>query len=337
MPSVSVIVPCYNEEQTICLLLNAIYTQTYPRAELEVVIADGQSTDRTRARIEEFKIDHPDIQIDIVDNPKRSIPSGLNRAIASARGEYIVRMDAHSVPTPDYIERCLKALQSGSGDNVGGVWQIEPGNDSWMARSIASAASHPLGVGDAAYRVGGNPNSVDTVPFGAFRRILVDRVGYFDESLLTNEDYEFNTRIRQTGGKIWFDPQIRSIYFARTDLAALARQYFRYGYWKAQMLRRYPQTLRWRQLLPPLFVACLGLLMVLSPWTEIARWLLLIQAAIYGITLLGVGIQVSLKNRDPFMIIGVPLAITTMHNAWGCALLLGLIRKSQVKRYEEKT
>ena len=126
-----------------------------------------------------------------------------------------------------------------------------------MAQSIAAAASHPLGVGDALYRHASKASQVDTVPFGAFKRELLALVGFFDESLLTNEDYEFNTRIRKSGGTIWLDPAIRSVYFARPTLAALARQYSRYGFWKWRMLRRYPETLRWRQGLPPLFVLSL--------------------------------------------------------------------------------
>jgi succinoglycan biosynthesis protein ExoA len=152
MPILSVIVPCYNEEKTIGLLLDAIYCQEFPRPEVEVVIADGFSGDRTRQVIADFQTSHPDLELLIVDNPARIIPAALNAAIRSCRGEYIVRLDAHSVPAPDYLKRCLAALETGKGDNVGGIWQIQPGGEGWMARSIAAAAAHPLGVGDAFYR-----------------------------------------------------------------------------------------------------------------------------------------------------------------------------------------
>jgi hypothetical protein len=158
------------------------------------------------------------------------------------------------MPYPDYIERSVADLQAGFGENVGGTWEIQPGAQTWVAQSIAAAASHPLGVGDALYRHTDRAAHVDTVPFGAFKRELLALIGFFDESLLTNEDYEFNARIRRSGGKIWLDPSIRSVYFARPTLAKLARQYTRYGFWKWRMLRRYPETLRWRQALPPLFV-----------------------------------------------------------------------------------
>ena len=229
MLEISIIVPCYNEEKTILLLLNAILDQTYPIEQMEVVIADGLSSDNTRANINGFQAAHPVLVIRVVDNPERSIPSGLNKAIRAAKGELIIRLDAHSIPAPDYVERCQSALRLGLGDSVGGVWDIRPLDQSWQSRAIALAASHPLGVGDAHYRYSSTAQVVDTVPFGAFHRSWVDRIGYFDETLLTNEDYEFNVRLRKAGGRIWLDPSIRSVYFARSNLTELANQYWRYG------------------------------------------------------------------------------------------------------------
>ncbi len=327
---VSVIVPCYNEEATIRQLLDAIYTQTYPRDRVEVVIADGLSTDGTRSVIDEFKMAHPDLAIKVVENTLRIIPSGLNRAIEAANGTYIVRMDAHSIPCSDYIQNCIHGLENHLGDNVGGIWKIQPGADTWIAKSIALAASHPIGAGDARYRIGGLAQEVDTVPFGAFEKDLINRIGKFDETLLTNEDYEFNVRLRQSGGKIWMDPSISSIYYARSTLRELSKQYWRYGYWKAQMLRSYPQTLRWRQILPPVFVAALFSLGVLSLFWVLARWLLAIIVILYTIIIFGIGIQMSLKHKQLLSAIGVPLATATIHLSWGAAFLWGVIAKPRV-------
>ena len=325
MPTISVIIPCYNEQSTIGLLLEAVVAQTTPRQEMEVVIADGMSTDQTRQRIHEFQERRPELSVQIVDNPQRNIPAGLNCAIRAARGEFIVRLDAHCVPRPDYVARCVQALQLGIGDNVGGVWEIRPGGDGWQSRSIAIAAAHPLGVGDARYRYTDRAGYVDTVPFGAFRREMAQRIGLFDESLLTNEDYEFNVRLRQAGGKVWLDPEIRSIYFARSGLGALARQYWRYGFWKARMLRRYPATVRWRQALPPVFVVSLLFWAGLAFVLPVTGWVFVLELATYGLILLAAGIRLGLQKKDLALIFGVPLAIATMHIFWGSAFLWSLI------------
>lgn len=326
MPLVSVIVPCYNEQATIRKLLEAIYAQTYPRAEVEVIIADGRSTDHTREEIEAFRRDYPDLCVRIVDNPDRAIPSGLNRAMEAARGEYIVRLDAHCVPQSDYLERSLQALKDGLGENVGGVWDIHPGNSGWAARSIAAAAAHPLAVGDARYRYTNRAGLAETVPFGAYRADLIRRIGPYDETLLTNEDYEFNVRIQKAGGRIWLDPRIRSVYYARSSFGDLARQYWRYGFWKLRMLRRYPATLRWRQALPPFFVLSLLVLTLFAIFWPVARILLFIEVLAYGTILLLAGALVAFKRRDTALFVGLPLAIATMHLSWGSGFLWSAIR-----------
>jgi succinoglycan biosynthesis protein ExoA len=329
---VSVIVPCYNEEATIRQLLEAVYAQTYPINQVEVIIADGLSTDGTRAIVDDFKSNHPDLEIRVVDNKLRVIPSGLNRAIEVATGKYIIRLDAHSVPSFDYIQNCVHGLENGLGDNIGGIWKIQPGAATWVAKSIAIAVAHPIGAGDARYRIGGAAQEVDTVPFGAFEKELFNQIGKFDETLLTNEDYEFNVRLRQSGRRVWMDPSITSIYYARPTLLELAKQYWRYGYWKAQMLRRYPKTLRWRQILPPIFVFALLSLGVLSLIWDLARWLLAIIVILYTIIIFGIGIQMSLKHKEFSCAIGVPLATATIHLSWGSAFLGGLIVKPRGKR-----
>ncbi len=329
--SVSIIVPCYNEQQRIRYLLDAIYAQTYPRENLDVTIADGHSTDRTREIIAAFQAEHPDLRLKVVDNDARTIPAALNRAMEASQGEIIVRLDAHSGPRPDYIEKAVAALQAGLGDNVGGVWEIRPGGESWVARSIAVAAAHPLGVGDALYRHATQAAYVDTVPFGAFQRSLLDKVGRFDESLLSNEDYEFNTRIRQRGGRVWLDPEIRSVYFSRATLTALVQQYFRYGFWKLQMLRRYPDTIRWRQALPPVFVLSLSILLILSIFFPLLLWLFILELALYWGILILAGSRIAWRTRQFFLVAGFPLAVTVMHSSWGAGFLWSILTGARQK------
>ena len=218
-------------------------------------------------------------------------------------------------------------MEEGLGDNVGGVWDIQPGGPGWMAEAIAGVAAHPLGAGDARYRYTTRAGQVDTVPFGAFRREMVEKIGPFDETLLTNEDYEFNVRLRQNGGRVWLDPGIRTVYFARPTLRALARQYWRYGFWKARMLRRYPQTLRWRQFIPPFFVLTLLGLLLLSPWSALAGWGLAVEVVLYLGLLLAAGWQIARRQRGKLAcLLGAPLAMVTIHFSWGTAFLWSLLK-----------
>lgn len=324
-PKVTVIVPCFNEEKTIRMLLDALSRQTYPKQDMEVVVADGMSDDGTVREIDAFLKLNTGMKVRVIENPKRIIPAALNRAIEEARGEFIIRLDAHSVPHPEYIARTVAGLEQRLGDNVGGVWKIVPRENTWIARSIAAAASHPLAVGDAKYRYADSPGEVDTVPFGGFRREFLLKMGGFDESLHTNEDYEMNTRIRQAGGKLWLDPNIQVQYYSRSNLRQLARQYWRYGFWKALMLRRYPGSLRWRQALPPLLVLSLIVLLVASVWLLAARWILLAILLFYGMALLVSGLDITLQSKRFSLMFGVPLVIATMHFSWGAAFLVSAL------------
>ena len=324
MPKVSIIIPSRNEASTIHATLDAIYTQSFPRAEMEVVIAHSETGDNTRAVVADFQRSHPELSVRVVDNAKVVIPAALNCAIEAAQGEIIVRMDGHATPYPDYVENCVRALDEGRGDNVGGVWEIRAGALGWTAEGIAAAAAHPLGAGDAAYRLRPEAGAVDTVPFGAYRKSLVAEIGAFDESLLTNEDYEFNVRVRKAGKIVWLDPRIRSIYFARSTFGALARQYWRYGFWKWRMLRRYPNTLRWRQGLPPAFAASLIFLLALSFWTP-ARLLLGFELLAYAGILLAAGLAQAIRRGQPGLVFGFPIAVATIHFSWGGGFLWSML------------
>lgn len=326
-PLVSVVMPCRNEERTIGDALRSLLVQTIGIGQLEVVVVDSQSTDGTAAVVRSFADEHPEASILLLQNPRETIPSSLNTGLAAATGEFIVRLDAHAQPAPDYIERCITALQAGRGDNVGGLWEIRPGAQSCVAAGIAAAAQHPVGAGDAAYRVGGKARAVDTVPFGAFRRDLFTRIATFDERLLTNEDYELNARIRRSGGVIWFDPDIKVAYFARSTLGALAQQYWRYGYWKRQMLRRDPRSVRLRQVIPPAFTLLLTSLGLAAIAVAAIRPILLALIAMYFAALLGAGAQSAFRRRSWKLVFCTLPAFVTIHAAWSLGFLTALISR----------
>jgi len=329
---ISIIVPCYNEELRITGLLNAIYSQTISLKRMEVIIADGLSEDNTRKVIEEFKINHPKLTIHLVDNPKRNIPAALNLAINKSSGKFIVRVDAHSLPEEHYVERCVTLLEADKADNVGGIWIIKPGNSSQTANAIAIAASHPLGVGGARYRdEKTQAGFVDTVPFGSYYRDFLLKIGLYDETLLSNEDYELNTRIREAKGKIFLDPSIQCIYFAREDYKALSKQYFRYGFWKFRMVKRYPGSLRLRQFLPPTFVlGMLGLLLTGMIFPLFITVFLLFMLFYLLSIFLGTFLVSNISNKKMNLHVLTTLAIITMHFSWGtgflCSPIIGLLR-----------
>jgi glycosyltransferase involved in cell wall biosynthesis len=303
---------------------------------MEIIIIDGMSTDDTRQKIGSFSDAHPDIVIHIIDNEERVIPHALNKGLKAAKGDYLVRMDAHSIPSKNYVASCVNLLQEKKGDNVGGRWDIQPSNDSYVARSIAAAAAHPLGSGGANYRSGDKATLVDTVPFGAFTRATLDSNGFFNEDLLANEDYEWNARLRAQGGKVWFDPTIRCQYFARKNYRALSDQYFNYGYWKVVMLRLHPKSIRPRQLIPPFFVliallgTVLSTLSILLSWSYLP-WLIAIILVAYLATLT-LGILLLSDDTPPlYFMPGIILAITTIHLSWGSGFWLSLMANRKVK------
>lgn len=329
---VSIIVPVLNEEATIVALLDAIRRQTYPSHLMEVILADGGSRDRTIEHLRREAERHPSPRLTVVENPAGSIPAGLNRAVAHATGDLIVRLDAHSEPAPDYVERCVEGLVSGRGDNVGGCWEIRPLRPGAMPQAIAFAAAHPLGAGDARYRTGGRAGCVDTVPYGAFSRWTLDAVGPFDERLQANEDYDWNARLRAAGGLVWFDPRIRCVYRPRDNLRALARQYFRYGFWKVRMLRRQPRTLRWRQAAPPAMLLTVALLGAIAPHRRPARHALACLLALYGGALMTAAHAADRATGNRAVAALVPLALTTMHGMWAAGFLWSAGREGLIAR-----
>jgi GT2 family glycosyltransferase len=221
------------------------------------VIVDDGSTDRSVARIHEWHEANPAWTLRVVPGSSRGPAAAMNTGIAAVSSDIIVRLDGHCIPGPDYLQRAVALVADDRVGVAGGGWDVKPGASTPVARAIARVVSHPMGSGGARYRqpdpVHTGPEPVETVPFGTFRRRLWEQLGGFDEALLVNEDFDFNYRARRAGYAVVFDGAIRAAYLARPTLTALARQYFRYGYWKRQMLRKDTKALHWRQL-PPILI-----------------------------------------------------------------------------------
>lgn len=319
-PLVSVVVPVRNEEQHIEACLERLLAQDYPRERLEILVVDGRSSDRTRAIVKTVAAHHPDASVRLLDNPERTVPHAMNTGIRAARGAVIVRMDGHSIPTPDYVALSIAALERSGAANVGGVFEAKGATP--FGEAVAVATENSIGAGDARYRIGGVPGNVDTVPYGAFRREVFERIGLFDESLTRNQDYELNVRIRGAGERVYFDPAIRCTYTPRGTVRSLWSQYFQYGWWKVETIRRHPGSLRWRQLVPPAFVAVVLLLAIASPWSAIAATLLAATLAVYLLTLTVVARRIA----PPRATVGrVLVAFLVLHFAWSVGFLLNVV------------
>lgn len=273
-PFISVILPVRNEEKFIVDCTESIFAQDYPRDKMEVIFVDGASEDRTVALLTQMQEKYP--QIRIFDNPNRTVPYAMNIGIRACRGEYIVRLDAHAFYEADYVSLSVKTLMEKECDNAGGVF-ITHGRGFW-GEAIAAGLGTPLGVGNAAYRLETHDGYVDTVPFGAFRRDLFDRIGFYDERLTRNQDNELNYRIRKNGGKIYMDRRIRVHYYCRDSLKGIMKMGFQNGKWNIITMYLCPGSMGVRHFVPLLFVlSTLGLIALTA----------LFGAAFFG-TLLGI-------------------------------------------------
>jgi succinoglycan biosynthesis protein ExoA len=321
-PQVSVVLPIRNEADHIEACLERLLAQDYPADRFEILVVDGRSDDGTRAVVQRVQARHPDAALRLLDNPQGTVPPALNVGIRAARGDVIVRMDGHAIPTADYLSACVAALARSGAANVGGVVVAEGATP--FGQAVALATQHPLGAGDAKHRIGGAPGDVDTVPFGAFRREVFDKVGLFDESLVRNQDYEFNVRIRAAGERVHFDPAIRFAYTPRGSIRALWTQYLQYGWWKVETVRRHPHSLRWRQAVPPVFVLGLVVLLLAAPWSAPAAVGFVAAAVAY---LGAIGLAAWRVARPPATPAGVLLAFVLIHFGFSLGFLLNVLSR----------
>jgi glycosyltransferase involved in cell wall biosynthesis len=323
-PSVSVIIPCRNEEKFIGKVLQNIIKQDYPPGKLEVFVVDGKSTDKTKDIIAGMLPQYPHFQL--LDNPDKIVPHAMNLAIKKCKGDVVIRMDAHAIYPEDYISTLVKYLVELDADNVGGVWLTVSGANTLKAEAIAAATSHPFGIGNAHYRLGASaPMRVDTVPFGCYRKEVFDRIGLFDEDLIRNQDDEFNGRLIKHGGKIFIIPSVQMQYFARENFSKLSSMFYQYGFFKPLVNRKLGFPATWRQLIPPFFVL-LNFFIFLLPLAgyRIPRILTGILAS-YLVAALVVAFSLSVK-RKKFLAHYLILVFPLIHFSYGAGYLVGIFR-----------
>jgi glycosyltransferase involved in cell wall biosynthesis len=331
---ISVLIPCRNEAQFIGRCLDSILGNSCPKESMEVLVIDGMSGDTTREIVERYASRHGFIKM--LDNPAKIVPVALNIGIKKASGEIILRMDAHSIYDKEYISNCIKYLQEYQADNVGGVCITVPGKQDMLSTAIALGLSSRFGVGNSLFRVGvKGPRYVDTVPFGCYRREVFEKIGFFDEDLVRNQDDEFNARLIRNGGTILLHPAIKSYYNARTSLGKLWRMYYQYGYFKPLVAQKIGAIVTWRQLVPCFFVTAVAASAGLSLVYSAAAHLLLLTLGFYILANLGFSLSTAfLKNIKLFFLL--PAVYATLHFSYGLGFQKGIWDFMVLKRSKQK-
>ena len=320
-PKVSVIVPIRNEEKYIEACLTSLLAQTYPAELYEILVADGRSSDRTRDIVR--RIENKASNVRCVDNPAATAPAGMNLGIQNSNGDVIIRADGHNFYPPDYIENCVKYLRETGADNVGGPWRTVPAANTFSARLVAAILTSPFGVGDSSFRTTAKEGFVETVPFGAFRRELFDRVGFFNEKLVRNQDNELNARIRLAGGKIYQTPALTTEYHPVASYVELLKQTFRTSQWHVFSMRQNIRAMGLRHLVPAVFAATFLALSAAWLFAPLACRVLIALAAIYFLMALTVSLFRSRQHGIAVMCI-LPCAFWFFHMSYGLGTLVGL-------------
>ena len=335
-PFVSVILPIRNEARYIARCLNAILAQDYPSSHMEILVADGMSTDDTRNIVLQLSKKNPDHIVVLIDNLEGIFSTGFNTAVCHARGEIILMMGGHTELAVDYISVVAKYLQNQEVDCVGGALETIASDS--VGNVIALAMGSSFGVGGVAFRtsISSKLEEVDTVAFGSYRRDVLKQCGLLDEEMVHNQDDEFNYRIRDQGFRISLAPNLFVKYYSRTSLSALWRQYYQYGFWKVRVLQKHPRQMSLRQFVPPTFVLALlgSVFLALSP---ILRPLSLIVPSFYFLANLTASIWTVIKKARTahysllsalYSLFLLSLIFAILHLSYGLGFLAGLVKFS---------
>ena len=321
----SVIVPIYNEEKYIAHCLDSILQQDFPKSELEVILVDGQSKDRTREIIREYALKYEFVKV--IDNPKRIVPVAMNLGIKAAKGDVIMRLDAHTSYEKNYFSALVSGLTTYHADNIGAVCKTDVLNKTPKSLAIREVLSNRWGVGNSLFRIGiDNVQEVDTVPFGCWRRSAFEKYGYFDERLVRNQDIELNKRIKQRGGKIVIIPDTFSTYFARENFRDLIRNNFRNGFWNilTVFFTKDIASLSVRHFVPLMFVLGLVLPLLIGVWVPYFAFLSLVVLTLYLMAMGTISSKLAIdKGLNLFYLIS---SFISLHVSYGCGSIAALLR-----------
>lgn len=334
--TLSVVCPIYNEEKYIGPFIESIIKQDYPKDDMEILLVDGMSKDKTREIIAKYADEYPCLRL--VDNPQQTVPYAMNNGIKSAKGNIIIRLDAHAEYPSNYFSVLVKKLNELEGaDNVGGVCITLPCNDTAVAVSIAECLSNKFGMGNSYFRVGAREvMSVDTVPFGCFRKSLFDKIGFYDTDMVRNQDDELNGRIIKNGGRIYLLPDVEIRYFARDKISKVRKMFYQYGLYKPLGNKKLGAPATIRQFFPLLFV----LFLVIG---LIASLLFPIMLPIYlGVIVLHLaigayeGMKSAKKTGRSGCLFMMPYIFLNMHTSYGLGYLRGMYNLLSHSGFEVK-
>jgi GT2 family glycosyltransferase len=321
--TVTIVVACRNESAGIARFLESLLRIDRHELTLDAIIADGGSTDGTRKLLEKFAAAHPWCRI--IDNPEKIVATGLNQAIRISAAEFIVRMDAHTVYEPGYVARSIAALKQTGASNVGGPQRSKA--EGFWQRAIHAGFHSPFASGGARFRNNNYSGSVDTVPYGCWRRDFILKIGLFDESLARNQDDELNLRIRLAGGVIWQDPSIVSWYAPRSTLSGLWRQYLQFGFWRVAVLRKHPGQGSLRHFVPAA-AAFIGFSLILMIAFGVARRPATATLSALGAVYVFLSLYASLRaaNREGWDLLpALPLTFAVYQAAYATGFFGGLV------------
>lgn len=323
--SVSIIIPCRNEKYHIARCLDSVIANDYPKDKLEVLVIDGKSEDGTEKIVERYAESYPFIKL--LENSKKIIPSALNIGIKKATGNIILRIDAHSECSNNYISKCVENLNRYKVDNVGGVWKILPRDKTLVGRAIAFILSSPLGAGNSFYKLGcSEPKFVDTVPFGCYRKEVFDKIGLYDENAVRSEDMDLNLRLTKSGGKILLVPDIISYYYARSNIIEFTKHNFENGFWVTYPVKFGRIMFSWRHLVPLIFVVSVMItgFMALSSIAFLKILSLILVAYFFIAIYFSLGLVK--QEKDLRYLLVTPLSFIILHLSYGLGSMWGLLK-----------
>ena len=322
MPKISVIIPILNEEKYISKCLDSIIESDFDKSDMEVLLVDGGSKDKTLEIIKEYQKKYPFFKL--LHNPKKIVPTAMNIGIKAAKGEYIIRLDAHSSYPKDYFSKLIFWHDKLNADNVGGVVITEVKNKTLTSNAIKNVLSDKLGVGSA-FRSGVSEiKEVDTVPFGCYKKEVFDKIGLYDERLVRNQDIELNKRLKRAGGKIYLVPEIKCTYFARETYKDLAKNNFNNGLWNI-LTAYYTGTLSslsFRHFVPMLFVLSLIVFGIGAFFSQVSRIVFFIILLSY-LSIISIRSFQIKKNTTFFHQL---LAFLVLHFSYGIGSIVGIFR-----------